>query len=81
MEVTADLDRVKTRADGCLVADHVRAWARSTTVTDPVHLQTARRLRNDYRKPGAAGEPDDLSRDLADYDRAFGLGTADGQVA
>jgi hypothetical protein len=81
VEVTADLDRVQARADGCLVADHVRVWARSTTVTDPAHLQTARKLRSDYRKPAAAREPDDLSRDLADYDRAFGLDTADGQVA
>ena len=81
VEVTADLERVQARADGCLVADHARVWARSTTVTDPVHLQNASSLRSDYRKPRAGGEPDDLSRDLADYDRAFGLGAADGQVA
>jgi hypothetical protein len=81
VEVTADLDRVRARAGGCLVADHVRAWARGTTVTDPAHLQTARRLRGECRRPRSAREPDDLSRDLADYDRAFGLDTADGQVA
>src|SRR5215468_8016490 len=46
IEVTADLDRVRARADGCLVADHVRVWARSRTVTDPAHLETARRLRS-----------------------------------
>jgi len=81
IEVTADLDRVRARADGCLVADHVRVWARSRTVTDPAHLETARRLRSQYHKPGATRETDDLSRDLADYDRAFGLDTTDGQVA
>ena len=81
VEVTADLDRVRVRADGRLVADHVRVWARSKTVTDPAHLEAARRLRNEYRKPRATRETDDLSRDLADYDRAFGLDTAGGQVA
>jgi len=81
VEVTADLDRVQARADGALVADHGRSWARSMTVTDPAHLQTARRLRSDYRQPGTADDPDDLGRDLADYDRAFGLVTADGGVA
>jgi transposase len=81
VEVTADLDRVRVRADGRLAADHVRVWARSTTVTDPAHLQAAARLREQYRKPRAAGQADDLSRDLADYDRAFGLDTASGQVA
>jgi len=72
---------VRVRSDRCLVADHVRVWARSKTVTDPAHLEAARRLRNEYRKPRATRETDDLSRDLADYDRAFGLDTADGQVA
>ena len=81
VEVTADLDRVRVRADGCLVADHVRVWARSTTVTDPAHRQAAGRLREEYRKPRATSGTDDLSRDLADYDRAFGLEPADGQVA
>ena len=81
VEVIADLDRVRVRADGCLVADHVRVWARSTTVTDPAHLQAAGRLREEYRKPRATRDTDDLSRDLADYDRAFGLDTAGGQVA
>jgi len=28
VEVTAGLERVRGRADGCLVADHLRAWAR-----------------------------------------------------
>ena len=72
VDVTADLDRVKVRADGRLVGDHPRVWARGSTVTDPVHVQTAAVLRREFRRPRAAGG-DDLVRDLADYDRAFGL--------
>jgi transposase len=81
VEVTADLDRVTARADGHVVADHARAWARGLTITDPVHAETARRLRQEFRQPHPAGLPGDLARDLADYDRAFGLITANGQVA
>jgi hypothetical protein len=81
VDVTADLDRVQVRADGCLVADHVRVWARGITVTDPVHVETARRLRQEFRQPRRQDPGNDLFRDLADYDRAFGLITADGQVA
>ena len=72
VDVTADLDRVRVRADGRLVADHPRVWARGTTLTDPAHVQVAATLRADFHRPRAAAG-DDLARDLADYDRAFGL--------
>jgi hypothetical protein len=75
VDVTADLDRVKVRADGRIVADHARVWARGTTVTDPVHVETAARLRKQFQTPRAAAVGDELTRDLADYDRAFGLVT------
>jgi transposase len=79
VEVSADLDRVRVRLEGRAVADHARVWARRVTVADPGHVATARSLREQFREPRAvAGE--DLSRDLADYDRAFGL-TNDGEVA
>jgi len=81
VEVTADLDRVQARTDGRLVADHGRVWARGITVTDPGHAETARRLRQEFRQPGRPDHASDLIRDLADYDRAFGLVTGDGQVA
>jgi hypothetical protein len=74
--VSADLNRVRVRAQGRIVADHPRVWARGTTITDPVHVQTAARLRKQFQQPRAvAGAPagDDLARDLSDYDRAFGL--------
>jgi transposase len=80
VDVSADLDRVQARADGGVVADHARVWARGLTITDPAHLQTARRLRQEFRQPRRQQQGSDLFRDLADYDRAFGLATTDGQV-
>jgi hypothetical protein len=78
VDVTADLDRVRVRANGRIVADHPRVWARGTTLTDPVHVEIAAALRKEFQQPRAiaAGGEDparDLIRDLADYDRAFGL--------
>ena len=75
--VTADLERVRVTLDGRVVANHARVWARHMTVTDPAHLAVAGRLRDQF---GRRGTPDDqaLTRDLADYDRAFGLD--DGRV-
>lgn len=74
VDVTADLERVKVRANGRIVADHARVWARGTTVTDPVHVEIAATLRHQFQQPRAvaAGEQS-LARNLADYDRAFGL--------
>lgn len=70
--VTADLQRVRVRVDGRLVADHARVWARNTTVSDPGHVAIAKQLREQLAQPRPI-EPDPLSRDLGDYDRAFGL--------
>ena len=74
VDVAADLGRVRVRAEGRLIVEHQRVWARGMTVTDPAHVQTAARLRKQFQQPrtaAAAGE--DLVRDLSDYDRAFGL--------
>jgi hypothetical protein len=73
VDVTADLERVRVRANGRIVADHPRVWARGTTVTDPVHVETAAALRRQVQQPRPVAAGDDLARDLADYDRAFGL--------
>jgi hypothetical protein len=74
VDVTADLERVRVRAGGRIVADHPRIWARATTVTDPVHVEIAAALRRQFQQPRTiASGGDDLARDLADYDRAFGL--------
>ena len=83
VDVTADLEHVKVRADGRVVADHPRLWARGATVTDPIHVETAAWLRKQFQQPRAVasasdGTADDLARDLSDYDRAFGLNEAGG---
>lgn len=72
VDVTADLEQVWVRADGRTVAHHLRLWARGQTVTDPAHVTGAARLRHAHQHP-APHSSDDLARDLADYDRAFGL--------
>lgn len=89
VDVTADLTRVEVRHEGRLVAAHDRVWARGMTITDPAHVAAAKVLREQYQQPRPTSDPDDdaLVRDLADYDRAFGLtdtladGLADGEVA
>lgn len=78
VDVSADLDTVRVRHAGRLVAEHPRRWARGMTVTDPAHVTTAAALRHAYQHPAPpACEDDGMVRDLADYDRAFGL---EGQV-
>jgi hypothetical protein len=79
VDIAAGLDRVTARADGRKVADHTRVWARGLTITDPAHAAAARRLRQEFRQPRPATLPGDLIRDLADYDRAFGLIPSGGQ--
>jgi hypothetical protein len=81
VDVAADLDRVWVRLDSKLVADHARVWARGATITDETHRDTARLLREQFRKPRTGQPGDDLTRDLGDYDRAFGLITDPGEVA
>jgi transposase len=90
VEVTADLEQVRVHADGRLVADHGRVWARGMTVTDPAHVATAKLLREEFRRPAtrptheaAHDALEGLVRDLTDYDLAFGLTdlTDDGRVA
>jgi transposase len=81
VDVTADLDRVTVRAGGHVAADHDRVWARGLIVTAPGHAATARQLRAELSQPRSHAPAGDLVRDLADYDRAFGLITAGGEVA
>lgn len=74
VDVHADLTRVEVRQEGRLVAAHDRVWARGQTITDPAHVTTAKVLREQFQQPRPAVDPDrELLRDLADYDRAFGL--------
>ena len=78
VDVAADLERVRVRAEGRIVAEHARVWARGTTLTDPAHVELAGWLRKQFQQPRtAAAASDDLVRDLSDYDRAFGLSDTD----
>lgn len=76
LEVTADLEMVTIRHDGQIVSSHPREWARQLTVTDPAHVVKASVLRRQFqnvraRPPGRQEVVE--TRDLAAYDRAFGI--------
>jgi hypothetical protein len=73
VDVSADLSRVEVRQEGRLVAVHDRVWARGMTLTDPVHVAAAKMLREQFQRPRPASPDEAMVRDLADYDRAFGL--------
>lgn len=73
VDVSADLDHVRVRLNGRVIAQHERVWARRQTVSDPAHVAMAARLRHDHLHPPRRDDHADLARDLADYDRAFGL--------
>ncbi len=77
--VSADLERVRARLEGRLIADHTRVWARRMTITDPVHKAIAFKLRQQFAS-AQTGLDHTLARDLGDYDRAFGLDQPDDQV-
>ncbi|NMM25401.1 MAG: hypothetical protein HHJ11_18345 [Phycicoccus sp.] len=79
--VRADLAVVTITCDGRTVGIHDRHPATGQTITDPVHVATARRLREELASPRPA-VVDDLARDLRDYDTAFGVvANTQGQVA
>lgn len=73
VDVAADLEAVRVRYGGRLVAEHSRRWARGMTVTDPAHVTAAAVLRHAYQHPTTRSEVAGLVRDLADYDKAFGI--------
>ena len=75
VDARADLERVQVRLDQKLVGEHPSLWARGLTVTDTAHVATAARLRREFQQPRPRPAVDDLIRDLADYDKAFGLDT------
>ena len=84
VEVAADLDTVRVRRGGVLVAEHSRCWARQQSITDPQHRQAADVMHRAFqdRRPAGRGPAvgDVQERDLSAYDRAFGLDD-DAQVA
>ncbi|TLM82972.1 IS21 family transposase [Pseudarthrobacter sp. NamE2] len=79
VDVTVDLETVTISLDGRTVGTHTRYWGKGITITDPDHVDAAKALRKAFQTPQPAGET--VLRDLADYDRAFGVVLDDGQVA
>jgi transposase len=74
VDVTADAHQVAVSCDGRPVARHDRCWARHQTITDPAHRQAAEELRAAHRQAAATRIPSQVqTRDLADYDRVFGV--------
>jgi transposase len=73
VDVTADLQRVRVRLGARVITEHARVWARGSTITDAAHVATAGLLREQFQRPRVITIDDELTRDLADYDRAFGL--------
>lgn len=74
IEVIAGLDRVRVLCDGKTIADHERIWAWHQTITDPVHLDAAKALRERRAVVlRAVPEAEVEQRSLADYDAALGI--------
>ena len=74
VEVRADLASVTVHCSGELVAHHERSLVAHRTITDPAHVTSARYLREARRELDRADhEPEVELRDLATYDRAFGV--------
>jgi len=74
VEVNADLDRVRVRCEGRLVADHPRVWAWHQTITDPEHRAAAKAIQREHLRPVQPPAKTSVEqRTLADYDTAFGI--------
>jgi len=74
VDVVADLERVVVRLEGRVIAEHQRSWGKALTITDPGHVVVAVRLREAFQQPRAVpAEAGVVLRNLADYDRAFGV--------
>ena len=87
VEVSTTLAQVTVTRAGRLLAAHDRCWAARQTLTDPAHVQAAAALRRGFQVDPPPAADDQLIRDLADYDRAFGIDfstvtvTSDDEVA
>lgn len=74
VEVAADLRQVAVTREGRVLAEHERRWSRGLTVSDPLHVESAARWREQFQNPTPATvDQDRMMRDLGDFDRAFGV--------
>ncbi|WP_433304707.1 IS21 family transposase [Actinoplanes sp. CA-030573] len=80
VDIRADADHVDIACDGKPVAHHQRCWAAHQSITDPLHRDAATLMRAAHRLAAktSPGRTEVEHRDLADYDRLFGL---DSEVA
>jgi transposase len=79
VDIHADTGRVEVTCDGRSVAVHTRCWAAHQSITDPLHRDAATLLRAAHRLAKTTPIRTEVEhRDLADYDRMFGL---DSEVA
>lgn len=81
VDVRTCLTRVTVSRSGRLLADHHRCWAVRQTLTDPGHVELAAQLRHRFQQGPPPTEGDHPVRDLADYDRAFGVDFTSSTVA
>jgi transposase len=80
IDVTTTLTQVTVSRAGRRLAAHDRCWAARQTLTDPTHVETAAALRRQFQTGPPPPAGDHLVRDLADYDRAFGVDFATAAV-
>ena len=71
--IHADLGHVTATLDGRPLASHERVWGSGQTITDPLHVASAARLREAFQTPRPLAVEEDIGRDLSDYDTAFGV--------
>ncbi len=71
--VHMNLEHVWVNLDGVEITRHERVWGSTRTITDPSHVTTAATLRAIFQAPRMVANDQDLVRDLADYDTAFGV--------
>ncbi len=79
--VHMNLEHVWVNLDGVEITRHERVWGSTRTITDPSHVTTAATLRAIFQTPRMVANDQDLVRDLADYDTAFGVSFDDKGIA
>jgi len=70
--VSASLGQVMVKHGDNRITSHDRVWARGATITDPAHVEHARKLRHQFQQPRPVTPPV-MVRNLADYDRLYGV--------
>jgi transposase len=72
VDVHAGLSAISIARQGHRLGTHERLWAKGRTITDPIHVEAAARLRHQFHQPTPVTDGHPV-RDLSDYDKAFGV--------